>query len=165
MWEPDMKPDIMKVVLPLFSEDTPIREVFDRATQMSSPAVVARDGDHFNLLFSHDLEKQALKSPAVTLGNMRSAPAKFIELSGSPDRVVAFSLTDIAKLPVGKRIAMAAIASDFEGNQMAIVYGYAADLYNRVVSKVYVCPRDNEEYNAPGMCPKHWVALTPKKKK
>ena len=100
----------------------------------------------------------------MTIGGIYSTGVEFVELSGVQYPSTPFDATEIMNLPVGKRVAIATIASDFHGNRLAVAFGDAADLCKRVVSKVYVCPTDYKEYSAPGVCPTHFVALVPKKK-
>ena len=153
----------MNVTLPLFSEDTPLQQVLDRVGQMSSPAAVSTDGQHYRLLYSDDIVQAFDQHSATTIGGMGAAGINSIELTSPAMQDVLLGINEVMGRPIGQRIGIATVTSDFDGNRFIVAFGEASDLWQRVVSKVYECPKDFEEFSSPGTCPTHLVALRPKK--
>jgi hypothetical protein len=148
--------NFMNVTLPLFAEDTSLKQVLNRIGAMSSPAVVSTDGQLYQLIYCEDIAQALNEGSATKIGDTfaRGIRLPSPQALGSP-----LDVSGIMSRPAGQRIGVAAVTSDFDGNRFVVAFGKAEDFWQGVVANVYECPSDLKEFPGPGMCGVHDVAL------
>ncbi len=161
-----MSKEVYGVSLPLVSDNTTIGEAVRIAHNVNSPVIVATRGNEFWLHQTSDL-KAAAATPLTNMTTGKLIPTLPNDKRGllGPD----LSHIEISRLgglfdnddAAACGLVVTSVASDFQGNRTVIALTNEKGLF-RVVAKVWVCPKDDEEFRHSGTCPTHGCQLQEK---
>jgi hypothetical protein len=157
------KPKTFPVTFPLFEGYTRVSDALKQAQLNSATAVVSTDGKGFWLHKTFDLAKAAETSPSQILGAFQDQ--KLPVLSTARASKLGLDLTGLDETQARKvfpthniEVVVTSVCKNFSGDRMVVALANPEGAF-KIVGKVWVCPKGQEHYSSPGICPTHNVVL------